>query len=171
VLPPILVDRVLLDRTPVEALERARQRIEHQERTTTFLTPNLQPAEAARVFTRRTLRDWRLDDLVWPASLVVSELVTHSTLKADTVLDLTLSRLGQRIRVAVHDYGADKLQVAHLDEPGDPLEAPPLYRGLLVVRALTRCWGVFPSRVHGKNVWAVVEAQQIDETAAELLSR
>jgi hypothetical protein len=159
-LPPVLADRVLLDRTPVDALERARQRIAHQDRTTTFLTPKLQAAEDSRAFTRRTLREWRLDDLVWPASLVVSELVTHSILKADTVLDLTLSRVGPRVRVAVHDYGSDKVQSTQVAHPDEPLEDPLLSRGLLVVSAMTRCWGVFPSRVHGKTVWAVMAAAQ-----------
>ena len=156
VLPQIVADRVLLDRTPVAALERARRLLEPQDRTTTFLTPKPQAAEDARAFTRRTLRDWRIDDLTWPASLVVSELVTHSILKADTVLDLTLSRVGRRIRVAVHDYGSDQVQSTKSADLEDPL----LDRGLMVVRALTRCWGVFPSRVHGKTVWAVMEASE-----------
>jgi len=158
VLPPILADRVLLDRTPVTALERARHLLARQNRTTTFLTPKPQAVEDARAFTRRTLRDWRLEDLIWPASLVVSELVTHSILKADTVLDLTLSRVGQRVRVAVHDYGSDRIQSTKVADQDDSLDDPLLDRGLMVVRAMTRCWGVFPSRVHGKTVWAVMEA-------------
>lgn len=158
-LPPTLVDRVLLDRTPVQALEHARQRIEGQDRSTTYLTPRPRDAQDARVFTRRTLRDWELEDLIWPASLVVDELVTHSILKADTVLDLTLGRVDRRVRIAVHDYGADKLGLAEIDEPVDPREDDlSLHRGLMVVRAMTRCWGVFPSRVHGKTVWALLEA-------------
>ena len=157
-LPPILADRVLLDRTPVTALERARHLLARQNRTTTFLTPKPQAVEDARAFTRRTLRDWRLEDLIWPASLVVSELVTHSILKADTVLDLTLSRVGQRVRVAVHDYGSDRIQSTKVADQDDSLDDPLLDRGLMVVRAMTRCWGVFPSRVHGKTVWAVMEA-------------
>ena len=157
-LPPILADRVLLDRTPVTALERARHLLARQDRTTTFLTPKPQAVEDARAFTRRTLRDWRLEDLIWPASLVVSELVTHSILKAGTVLDLTLSRVGQRVRVAVHDYGSDRIQSTKVADQDDSLDDPLLDRGLMVVRAMTRCWGVFPSRVHGKTVWAVMEA-------------
>ncbi len=57
----------------------------------------------------------------------------------------------------MHDYGADHLRITQAVEPNDPLEDPLLDRGLLVVRALTRCWGVFPSRTHGKTVWAVME--------------
>jgi anti-sigma regulatory factor (Ser/Thr protein kinase) len=156
-LPPTITDRVLLARSHEEGLERARQGVPDQYRTTTFLTPQPEASEEARAFTRRMLRDWRLEGLVWPASLVVSELVTHSILHAQTVLDLTLSRVDHRVRIAVHDYGADRLPTTQPAQPTDPLEEPLLDRGLLVVRALTHCWGVFPSRVHGKTVWAVME--------------
>jgi anti-sigma regulatory factor (Ser/Thr protein kinase) len=157
-LPPTITDRVIVSRSWQDGLERARQIIPHQHRTTTFLQPHPQASDDARAFTRRTLRDWRLDDLTWPASLVVSELVTHSIVHADTALDLTVSRVDERIRIAVHDYGSDNLRITQLSPPTDPLEDPLLHRGLLLVRALTRCWGVFPSRDHGKTVWAVMEA-------------
>ncbi len=158
VLPPTIIDRVLLARSSEEGLERARHAVPHQHRTTTFLTPQPLASDDARAFTRRTLRDWRLEDLIWPASLVVSELVTHSILEAQTVLDLTLSRVDHLVRIGVHDYGADHVRITRPAEPTDSLEDPLLDRGLLVVRALTRGWGVFPSRTHGKTVWAVVEA-------------
>jgi hypothetical protein len=158
-LPPTIIDRVVLDRSLEAGLERARSVIPHQHRSTTFLTPEPQASDVARAFTRRTLRDWRMEDLIWPASIVVSELVTHSILQTRTVLDLTLSRVDQRIRIAVHDHGSDSLRVSQLDdELADPLEDPLRHRGLLVVRALTCCWGVLPSRGHGKTVWAVMEA-------------
>jgi hypothetical protein len=111
------------------------------------------------VFTRNTLCDWRLDDTVWPASLVVNELVTHSVLKAETVLDLTLSHVDGRLRIAVQDYGADQLRDAQeTGTPGSLEDEPPLRRGLMIVKDLTRCWGVFPSRVQGKTVWAVMDS-------------
>jgi anti-sigma regulatory factor (Ser/Thr protein kinase) len=160
-LPPTIIDRVLLGRSLEAGLERARSVIPHQHRTTTFLTPEPQASDVARAFTRRTLRDWHLEDLIWPASLVVSELVTHSILQTQTVLDLTLSRVDQRIRIAVHDHGSDSLRITQLAAPTDPLEDPLHHRGLLVVRALTRAWGVFASRGQGKTVWAVMDADQV----------
>lgn len=156
-LPPAIINRILLGRSMEDGLERAREIVRPQQRTTTFLPPLPQAAEAARAFTRRTLRTWQLEEVMWPASLVVNELVTHSILEAQTALDLTLSRLDRRIRIAVHDFGSDSLRIPELSEPADPLEESLHHRGLLVVRALTRCWGVFPSRVHGKTVWAVME--------------
>jgi len=157
-LPPTIIDRVLLDRCPDEGLNRAGQVVPRPRQATTYLPPVPQASDAARAFTRRTLRDWRLEDLTWPASLVVSELVTHSIVRAATALDLTLSHVDHRIRIAVHDYGSDSLQIRKLAQPADPLEDPLHHRGLLVVRELTRCWGVFPSRVHGKTVWALMDA-------------
>jgi hypothetical protein len=157
-LPPTIIDRVLLDRSLESGLERARSVIPLQHRTTTFLTPQPQASEDARTFTRRALRDWHLEGLIWPASLVMSELVTHSILQTRSVLDLTLSRVDQRIRLAVHDHGSDSLRLSQLTDLADPLEDPLDHRGLLVVRALTRSWGVFPSRDHGKTVWAVMDA-------------
>lgn len=157
-LPPTIIDRVVPSRSWEEGLERARNLVPHQHRTTTFLQPHPQASDDGRSFTRRTLRDWRLEELTWSASLVVSELVTHSIVHADTALDLTLSRVDERIRIAVHDYGSDNLRITQLASPVDPLEDPLRHRGLLLVRALTRCWGVFPSRDHGKTVWAVMEA-------------
>ena len=155
-LPPTIIDRVLLDRCPDEGLARARDIVPHQDQTTTYLPPVPLASESARAFTRRTLHRWGLEDPAWPTSLVVSELVTHSILQEETALDLTLSRVDERMRIAVHDYGSDNLQIRRLAEPTDPLEDPLHHRGLLVVRALTRCWGVFPSRIHGKTVWAVM---------------
>jgi anti-sigma regulatory factor (Ser/Thr protein kinase) len=157
-LPPTIVDRVVLSRTWEEGLERARHLVPHQHRTTTFLQPHPAACDDGRSFARRTLHDWRLEELTWPASLVVSELVTHSIVHADTALDLTMCRVDERIRIAVHDHGSDNLRITQLDAPLDPLEDPLLHRGLLLVRALTRCWGVLPSRDHGKTVWAVMEA-------------
>ncbi len=143
-LPPTIIDRVVPSRSWEEGLERARHLVPHQHRTTTFLQPHPQACDDGRSFTRRTLRDWRLEELTWSASLVVSELVTHSIVHADTALDLTLSRVDEQIRIAVHDYGSDNLRIRQLDAPSDPLEDPLRHRGLLLVRALTRCWGVFP---------------------------
>jgi anti-sigma regulatory factor (Ser/Thr protein kinase) len=157
-LPPTITDRVVLSRSSDEGLERAHHLVPHQDRSITFLQPHPQSADHARVFTRRTLRDWRLEGLTSPATLVVSELVTHSLSHADTALDLTLSRVDQRVRIAVHDHGSDNLRSAELAAPADPLEDPLRHRGLLVVRAMTLCWGVFSSREHGKTVWAVMDA-------------
>jgi hypothetical protein len=157
-LPTTISDKVVLSRSWEEGLERARRLVPSQHRITAFLQPHSQAADDGRVFTRGTLRDWGLEDLTWPAALVVSELVTHSLVNADTALDLTLSRVDQRVRIAVHDHGSDNLRSTEVAALTDPLEDPLRHRGLLVVKALTRCWGVFLAREHGKTVWAVMDA-------------
>jgi len=157
VLPSALSDRVLLARTEEEALERVHRAALPQQRSTTFLAPHPQAADDARTFTRRALEEWGLPELAWPASVVVSEFVTHSIVEAQTTLDLTVSRVGQRIRIGVHDYGAANFRATRPTEPTEPLGDPLLDRGHLVVEALTLCWGVFPSRTQGKTIWAVME--------------
>ena len=159
-LPPSIADQVLLVRDLEAGLARARSTVPYQRGAISFLTPQPEAPEDAREFTRRVLRDWAYDDLVWPGSLVVSELVTYSILRAETVLDLTLSSVDHHLRLAVHDYGSNTLPVARVAEPTDPLEEDHAdQRGLLVVGALTCCWGVFPSRGSGKTVWAMMQAQ------------
>jgi anti-sigma regulatory factor (Ser/Thr protein kinase) len=98
-------------------------------------------------------------------ALVVTELLTN-TLRAGstrTVLRVELHR--RQVRVSVHD-----------DAPGDPVprQAPPFAvngRGLMIVGALARDWGV----VHedgGKAVWAelAVPPEAITELDCHLAS-
>jgi hypothetical protein len=156
-LPPSIADRVLLVRSFEAGLERVRKVVPHQERITAYLAPEPQAPDEGRTLARQSLRAWQLEDLVWPTSLVVSELVTHSVSEAHTVLDLTLARVEDTVRVTVHDYGADTFQVTRPADATEALGDPLLERGRLVVTALTRCWGVLQSRTHGKTVWAVMK--------------
>jgi hypothetical protein len=156
-LPPALAERVLLVRSLEAGLERVRDVVPRQDLITAYLTPEPQASDEGRTLTRQALRAWQLDDLVWPTSLVVSELVTHSIEEAHTVLDLTLARVEDTVRITVHDYGAGNFRVSRPAEPTEALGDPLLERGRLVVTALTRCWGVFPSRTHGRTVWAVMK--------------
>jgi anti-sigma regulatory factor (Ser/Thr protein kinase) len=101
----------------------------------------------------RTLLSWELPRVVAPATLVASELVTSSVVHAVTVVDLTLARAGQYLRISVSDRGGGR-PAARADDPsGSGLSG----RGLLIVHALTRSWGVFPGRRSGKTVWAVID--------------
>ena len=97
---------------------------------------------------------WTLPALVRPASLVVSELVTHSLQHAQTVVALSLSRCDDRVRIAVHDHGGGPPGLPS----GDPGEERLEDRGMLLVQALTRAWGVLPFHPVGKAVWAVMDA-------------
>lgn len=119
----------------------------------TDLPPVAAASGDARAFATRTLVEWGLPELAGSTALVVSELVTNSVVHAVTVLDLTLSRVGSRLRVAVHDYGGGWPASRRDDMPEQPLNG----RGLLLVQALTESWGVFSARSRGKTVWAVLD--------------
>ena len=108
----------------------------------------------ARTFAADTLRDWELSQLVDPTKLVVSELVTNSILHAATTLRLVLSSADGCVRVAVSDHE----NVAPDSGPGDhPRWDSVTGRGLMLVEAMSRSWGVLPSRSPGKTVWSVLD--------------
>jgi anti-sigma regulatory factor (Ser/Thr protein kinase) len=128
------------------------------ERSDLHLPAHTTAPSAARGFVARHLREWRLQPLVGPASLVVSELVTNSVVHAATPVEVTLSRSDGRIQVVVRDHADGTPQT-----PGEGVAEHTVGgRGLLLVHAVSRSWGVFPARPRGKAVWAV-----LDETATE----
>ncbi len=152
--PPAVAERLLVHATREEGLAEALERVTPVEHTVTHLAPVLTAARDARAFTTRALLDWRLASLIGPAGVVVSELVTNSIVHAVTVLDLTLSRTDTCLRIAVHDRGGGSPSVNTRGAPGEMLDG----RGLVLVRALTKRWGVFQSRSSkGKTVWAVMD--------------
>ena len=99
------------------------------------------------------MRDWDLPLLAGPIGLVASELVTHSLLYNRTVLALSLSRCEDRLRMAVHDHGGHPPRL-----PSGAPDEETASRGMLIVQALTRSWGVLPERRSGETVWAVMDA-------------
>jgi len=109
-------------------------------------------AREARVFATRVLEDWHVPESVATATLVVSELVTNSIRHAQTVNELTLSLAQDRLRIAVHDLADDSPQP--LGRPdADAVDG----RGLFLVEVMSRSWGVFPSTLSGKTVWAILD--------------
>jgi anti-sigma regulatory factor (Ser/Thr protein kinase) len=81
------------------------------------------------------------------AQLVVSELATNAVIHAGSPFSVSISRDGASIRVSVRDWSATPPVVRH-PEPTDPRG-----RGLRLVGALARHWGVEPCP-DGKTVWA-----------------
>ena len=116
------------------------------------LAPMPSQVPPARAFVTQTLRSWGLAGVVGSAVLVVSELVTNSVVHAGSVLHLAVSAAEGRVRVAVHDHGggAPRAREERLAEHVGG-------RGLQLVRAVTRGWGVLPARHGGKTVWAVLD--------------
>jgi hypothetical protein len=117
---------------------------------------------AARAFVDQTVQEWGLSRLSDAAAQVVSELVTNAVVHAPATLDLALSRVDERVRVALRDHvGAQGAAGGEL--PEYPLSG----RGLQLVHAFVHGWGVIPAPDGGQTVWAVLDANRTAETDAD----
>jgi len=126
--------------TPTPAVERLR------------LAPHPTTPRAARNFVTRTLLDWGLVSVIPCAALVVSELVTNSTMYADTDIDLSVAWHLGALRLTVRDRSPD---LPHQRPAAQDLHG----RGLAIVTGVSRAFGVLPTTEGGKVVWAVLEAR------------
>jgi anti-sigma regulatory factor (Ser/Thr protein kinase) len=110
-----------------------------------LLPPAPESVSAARRFVVESLSGMSQETLD-NAALVVSELATNCVLHAggDFLITVTASRT--EIRIEVTDSGAGTVQIQH----PSPDEAHG--RGLQIVNALSRDWGIQPAR-RGKTIW------------------
>ncbi|MGO9343068.1 MAG: ATP-binding protein [Acidimicrobiales bacterium] len=108
-----------------------------------------EPRSAAyvRKYVRDSLDNWRVrsDEAVFLANELATNAIIHA--RSEFVVEMSLYDSTCRIEVVDHD-------------PNRPREAPqsnatPNGRGLALVRALSRSWGV-ESRDEGKGVWCDV---------------
>jgi anti-sigma regulatory factor (Ser/Thr protein kinase) len=155
-IPAAIVGRLLVHSSIESGLRHARALLPPMEQTQTYLPPLSPAVSGARDFVRHALDDWRLSELAWPASLVTSELVTNALQHSETVLDLTLSRVDTRLRIAVHDHGGGAPVIPTRSDADAATQQGG--RGLQLIEAATLAWGVFPTRGHGKTVWALLDA-------------
>lgn len=102
----------------------------------------------ARAFVVGHLLDHELPDLVDDIQLVVSELTTNALLHARTPFIVTLGASMETVLLEVLDeeLAGPVLVVA------DPSAS--CGRGLAIVQALSRRWGVSTRGANGKTVWA-----------------
>jgi hypothetical protein len=115
------------------------------------LTPHATASRLARDFVSRTCLDWGLAQSIAAACLVVSELVTYGLGHAVADIDLAVARYGGLLRLAVRDHSGQLLPEQSRDV--DSVRG----RGLAVVAACSRGWGVLPTAEGGKVVWAVLD--------------
>lgn len=106
---------------------------------------------AARDFVTRTLLGWGLGSVIPCASLVVSELVTNSTMHAETDIKLSVAWHLGAVRLTVRDHSPD---LPHHRPAAQELHG----RGLTIVTGASRAFGVLPTTDDAKVVWAVLEA-------------
>jgi two-component sensor histidine kinase len=117
----------------------------------TVLPPSATSPLAAREFTRETLDAWRIP-MAYEVLLVVNEMVTNAVIHTTGPVSLVLDLRDGTIRVAVSDDSSAR-PVKHVSDP------PQSGRGLILVAAMSRDWGV---REHdgGKLVWADVAIER-----------
>lgn len=120
----------------------------------TRLAPVPRSARAAREFTAATLRRWQLDELIFDAAIIASELVTNAICHGDgpapVDVKLTWSHQVSRLICVVTDRTAKPPVVA----PEDP-EAE-CGHGLRIVSALAADWGWTRLGTGEKAVWAAL---------------
>jgi anti-sigma regulatory factor (Ser/Thr protein kinase) len=128
----------------------------------TALPCDTRSAGQARAWTDSWLRSWNVED-DGATRLLVSELVANVVAHAGTTSVLTLAVAAGMIEVGVtEDCSSRKtIQTEHeIVVPGIPQVLRESGRGLMIVEALSRDWGVSANGI-GKQVWfrRPVEAQ------------
>jgi hypothetical protein len=109
-------------------------------------------APVARRLLGRACRSWSVQDLLEPAELVTTELVANAVRHAGGHVVLTVSLRQGDLQISVGDDSPAlprQLTAAASDEHG---------RGLLMVEALCKDWGIMTCVGDGKVVWAKVAA-------------
>ena len=115
------------------------------------LAPEPASARAARELVAGACAAWGTRAQTPTAALVTSELVTNAVVHGGTPLEVSFSRYGDLLRLAVHDGNhAAPAPIAAGSEDSHG-------RGLLLVAAMSASWGVLPTGT-GKVIWAVLPA-------------
>ncbi len=113
--------------------------------------PEPRSAAEARHWVRNHLNELGRSDLVPSAEAGVSELVTNGILHAQTSIGLQLTRSRERVVIEVYD-GSPMVHQPAVDAASAATTESTIGRGLRIVRAHARAWGVSTTR-HGKAVW------------------
>ena len=131
--------------------EHARSR--RRPALTEELLPVAGAARQAREIAATACRQWEQPELVGPATLIVSELVSNAVHHASTVARLHLALDDRHLTVAVQDESPEPPVLR------DPTSAVTVRgRGLMLVAAVAKAWGWSPA-AGGKVVWATLPRQ------------
>ncbi|MFF5919350.1 SpoIIE family protein phosphatase [Streptomyces flavochromogenes] len=136
---------LLLSRRPAGTLPEAPRRI-----LMTIAQAEPERIASAREQVRQLLHDWRDEEQLDSAVLMVSEMVTNVLVHTDgdalLVAEVACGEKARRLRVEVSD-GSDELP--HKRHPGEMASSG---RGLVLMEMLADAWGVDP-RGEGKAIW------------------
>ncbi|HUR52204.1 MAG TPA: ATP-binding protein [Mycobacteriales bacterium] len=104
------------------------------------LLPETSSVAQVRVFVRRCLSKWGLDDLVDVVALLANEVATNAVLHARTTYAVVIAHTRQGVRVDVLDCSHQRPAVRRT-QPDDMFG-----RGLPLVIAFASEWGPTPTR-------------------------
>jgi anti-sigma regulatory factor (Ser/Thr protein kinase) len=107
---------------------------------------------AARRFLSSTLVSWGKTEYSDDGALLLSELVTNATLHARTQIVVRIELKSEALHIAVTDSSPRQPAVRHYSEQSTT------GRGLGLVSALARNWGVEQGSGGTKTVWAEIIA-------------
>ncbi|GAA2571183.1 hypothetical protein GCM10010435_51800 [Winogradskya consettensis] len=119
------------------------------------LPPSLQSISVARNLVGGACHEWNMPRLLMPGRAVMSELVANAVEHARTEMDISVSRRGLGLHIAVRDRNP---KLPHIRRPAAVLPGRPLDergRGLQVVHADSTAWGAMRT-TGGKMVWATI---------------
>jgi anti-sigma regulatory factor (Ser/Thr protein kinase) len=119
------------------------------------LAPSPVSPSVARNLVGSACQAWNLTPLLHPGRAVLSELVANAVEHAGTEMEVSISRRGAALHLAVRDRERTFPRLRDLApaEPGRPLDERG--HGLRVVHADSLAWGAIPTD-GGKMVWATV---------------
>jgi anti-anti-sigma factor len=116
-----------------------------------FLPPLSGAARYARSVVTEACARWRLDQLVGPACVVVSELVANAVRHTGTTMTLRVSRRPRYLLISVQDGSEEIPRTLPLPADDDPGAG----RGLALIDEVAAHWGWLPTGT-GKVVWAAL---------------
>lgn len=123
------------------------------------LEPDPRAASTARRWVRGLLHEVGRDELTETTELATSELVTNAILHARTDISVVVDIDGVDVVVEIRDGSALLPTPAEADGDAagdlDLDTVPSVGNGLLILGAVTRCWGVRQEPGDGKAVWFV----------------
>lgn len=114
------------------------------------LVPTAPATRVVQQFVAQTCLDWRLPSRRETASVIAGELTTVAVQRTNAGVDVLLSHVGERLRIAVRDRGPTQpcKQGLAQDQTRD--------QDLCVVRTLADLTGTLPTKDGGQMVWAVL---------------
>jgi PAS domain S-box-containing protein len=134
---------------------------EHDDAFEARLPPQPSSVAEARRHVRDFLEGAGREDLLEPALLLVSEIVTNALLHAGTEVDLSGRLEGSGVRIEVGDGST------HLPSRRRYAPTSGTGRGLLMLESMVDDWGV-TRRDQGKTVWFQISSDATDRALDEL---